>query len=280
MNMSAEKIWYFAQGEAEQGPLTESQIRSMASTGTLRRDDLVWREGMKQWVPAREVPDLFQAAPAAASPSDNGSTEDAPIPTTAARQPAQPATIHRHSFEVLTHARVIGQPLVLVGLLLVLGARGCETVHSRYVDRVQAIATVAESQFQNGWTQERKALQTKLTELQEKVGRSTVESQQMLQLRKDIVALKARKTQEQNEKRNGVWREQQTAARDAEAAFKMWGWLRESVFVFGTIGLAIGLLAVGFSGSGPERWISLIMIAIITFSIYVGGIAWLNRFTR
>ena len=49
---------------------------------------------------------------------------------------------------------------------------------------------------------------------------------------------------------------------------------RESVFVVGTILLAFGLFIVSWSAQGAERWISLVMLAIITFSIYVVGLAW------
>ena len=46
------------------------------------------------------------------------------------------------------------------------------------------------------------------------------------------------------------------------------------LFVFGTIVLSFGLLIVSWTAQGAERWICLIMLAIITFSLYVGGIAW------
>jgi hypothetical protein len=55
----------------------------------------------------------------------------------------------------------------------------------------------------------------------------------------------------------------------------MWGYWTEWVFVLGSILLMIGLILVGFTGVGAERIICLAMIAIITFSIYIGGIAWL-----
>ena len=56
----------------------------------------------------------------------------------------------------------------------------------------------------------------------------------------------------------------------------LWGFWRELTFAVGTAILAIGLLAVGFSGQGPERWVCLAMLGAIIFSVYVGGAA----FTR
>ena len=54
------------------------------------------------------------------------------------------------------------------------------------------------------------------------------------------------------------------------------GYWTEWIFVIGSILLMIGLILVGFTGVGPERIICLAMIAIITFSIYIGGVAWLS----
>ena len=44
--------------------------------------------------------------------------------------------------------------------------------------------------------------------------------------------------------------------------------------IFASIVLASGLLVVGWNADGAERWISLVMLAIITFSVYIGGLAW------
>ena len=55
----SESIWYYARGESEQGPISSAQIKALAATGALRRDDLVWKEGMQNWLPASDVDELF-----------------------------------------------------------------------------------------------------------------------------------------------------------------------------------------------------------------------------
>jgi hypothetical protein len=57
----AEAIWYYAQDDREHGPVTGAYIAGMARTGKLRPDDLVWREGMEDWRPARTIKGLFTA---------------------------------------------------------------------------------------------------------------------------------------------------------------------------------------------------------------------------
>ena len=37
-----------------------------------------------------------------------------------------------------------------------------------------------------------------------------------------------------------------------------------------------GCWRLAFTGEGAERWVAYIIIAIITFSIYIGGMAWVE----
>ena len=54
----------------------------------------------------------------------------------------------------------------------------------------------------------------------------------------------------------------------ARSSQQMWGAWFETVFTFGTVLLCIGLLSVGFTGTGPERWMCLVILAIILMSYF------------
>ncbi|MEN3943400.1 CD225/dispanin family protein [Prosthecobacter sp. SYSU 5D2] len=55
--------WYFTQnGGAQQGPVSQDELTAKLASGELRQNDLVWREGMAEWVAASSVPELRQAA--------------------------------------------------------------------------------------------------------------------------------------------------------------------------------------------------------------------------
>ena len=55
--------WYAARpGGQPQGPFDRAELRRRVSSGDLRESDLVWREGMPNWVPARDVRELFGTA--------------------------------------------------------------------------------------------------------------------------------------------------------------------------------------------------------------------------
>ena len=61
--------WYYSQGDKQQGPASPAEIKALADGGRLLPEDLVWREGMEEWIPARKVKGLFGAEePAVAKP--------------------------------------------------------------------------------------------------------------------------------------------------------------------------------------------------------------------
>jgi TM2 domain-containing membrane protein YozV len=51
--------WHYAIGGETQGPVSWEGLRSLAESGQLGPDDLVWKSGMSGWVAASLVPDLI-----------------------------------------------------------------------------------------------------------------------------------------------------------------------------------------------------------------------------
>ena len=101
--MSAQ--WHYCRGEKQSGPVTEEELKRLASHGGLSPDDLVWRAGMGQWVAARKIRGLFtnvSANPApAAAPADALAAQELPevLPVEpVALSPLGHTTIVRHSF--------------------------------------------------------------------------------------------------------------------------------------------------------------------------------------
>jgi hypothetical protein len=64
----AEANWYWAQGEERNGPVTSGAIARLVADGKLGAADLIWKEGMADWIPVSRVPALtkyLQKSPAA-----------------------------------------------------------------------------------------------------------------------------------------------------------------------------------------------------------------------
>jgi len=73
--------WYYTTGDGQQvGPVVESEIQNMFSQGIIKPSDMVWQEGMAEWTPISQVPQLSGYAPSTSAPSAT--------PVTPAQQPA------------------------------------------------------------------------------------------------------------------------------------------------------------------------------------------------
>ena len=51
--MNAE--WFFSDGDARQGPVTEDELKRLLAGGRVAPTDLVWKDGMPDWVEARTM---------------------------------------------------------------------------------------------------------------------------------------------------------------------------------------------------------------------------------
>lgn len=84
------KPWFYVDSENQRHQVTEEQLQSLADSGAIRPNTLVWTEGQAQWAPASQaVPMLFQN-PAGAPPP--------PLPVSA--PPAMPMRAHDVDYEI------------------------------------------------------------------------------------------------------------------------------------------------------------------------------------
>lgn len=62
--------WYYSVDGDRQGPVGAADLKKLAEAGTLKATDLVWKDGMADWVQAKSIKGLFgnnaAGAPAAA----------------------------------------------------------------------------------------------------------------------------------------------------------------------------------------------------------------------
>jgi len=69
--------WHYAVGGQQQGPVDDAQLDALIQAGTVNADTLVWREGMANWQPLRQV-----------KPSGAGSTAPAAPPVAVGGAPS------------------------------------------------------------------------------------------------------------------------------------------------------------------------------------------------
>jgi len=64
--------WFYSEGDERRGPVTEDELKRLAADGKLQKTDLVWKDGMKDWVEARSVDTLFPRRADTSRDADRG----------------------------------------------------------------------------------------------------------------------------------------------------------------------------------------------------------------
>jgi hypothetical protein len=109
--------WFYTRGSKRFGPVAAAELKQLADHGELASEELVWREGMEHWVPARRVKGLFdqddppvaqEEAPvatpsvkgeAAAGPAEPAKVAEPPTPAAPPASELAPARLARATFE-------------------------------------------------------------------------------------------------------------------------------------------------------------------------------------
>ncbi|MEI8229456.1 MAG: DUF4339 domain-containing protein [Planctomycetota bacterium] len=63
MSSQPQQQWYYSRDGKRVGPLSASDLKKAADNGHLTRADLVWKEGLSEWVQATRVKGLFPDTP-------------------------------------------------------------------------------------------------------------------------------------------------------------------------------------------------------------------------
>lgn len=76
--------WYYSKNGTQLGPVSQAELAAKLASGEVSLYDLVWKEGMGDWIPASRVPELSSTTQAAAA--------SPPPPAPAPADPSSAAT--------------------------------------------------------------------------------------------------------------------------------------------------------------------------------------------
>jgi hypothetical protein len=85
MSEAEEAEWFYAVDGQQGGPVSLEQLRRMIEEGAVGARDLVWRDGMGEWMASKKVAELWAAEPAATPPP--------PVPPPVISSPPPPASV-------------------------------------------------------------------------------------------------------------------------------------------------------------------------------------------
>ena len=83
--------WYYTQYGQQQAPVEQEQLVNWLATGQLSASELVWMDGMSNWLPAAQVPGLASQLPPSAPAGYPGYPQAQPL---AYQSPGYPGYIN------------------------------------------------------------------------------------------------------------------------------------------------------------------------------------------
>ena len=139
--------WYYLNGQQQVGPVSEEDLRGLLNNNTLKGSDLVWKDGMQDWVTAETVYGAAQSPQASQAMNSGQPGELAQQVSTYINQPSggsnniyaapqsnlidggaveelvQGVTIKRANFPLLLITSIVGFILFFTGyMILIFGA--------------------------------------------------------------------------------------------------------------------------------------------------------------
>jgi hypothetical protein len=257
--------WYTSRDGEQVGPITSQELKQKAASGEVSADDLVWKEGMAEWVPASKVPGLsFEDAKPAPAPS--------PLPTEELAEASSAVDRPRRtSFAKRSPLGFLGPfawPMVLIGLLGVLLTKGCGDLTAISAKKATNNLRIAAAEFEQKYDDQMAEINDELAAIASGKG----EKSRLQELTDRRTAVLKRKSEERRDLTKGAWRSMQRDARmvPLKRAQKVW-WYRVG-FLIGSFVLTLGLLSIVSSGQPTERVFALVLLAIITFSAFGGAV--------
>lgn len=201
----------------------------------------------------------------------DGSRTPSPVPPSRSGRWKVPSSL---ATDLRRLSILAGRPMVAIGLILVLLSKGCDSISLRGVERADAIAKKAPELFKDDVEGKELAIQREIDEISVRSDAKPEDQGKIQELTKRKTELASSAAKESKGKETGEWRDLRLAASNARANHGINAYWRELFFVFAAIVLALGLLVVSWGADGAERWVTLTMLAIITFSLFIGGMAW------
>lgn len=81
--------WYYAHNNEPLGPISDDLFYQLRTTGTIDPETLVWREGMRDWIPLAQLPQASDPVP---SPRPAASVSSPRVSTTGRPKPSETIT--------------------------------------------------------------------------------------------------------------------------------------------------------------------------------------------
>lgn len=264
--------WYYARDNQELGPVTTAQLKALLKKGDVEPANLIWKEGMENWRPANEVAPFRSESATSTTAVFRPADSSEPKKPKAAQEPKpkqnqathQPIERKSEPIDLTSYARWGGYGIVLLSLLTMVSMRGCAGVAAKNETRLQQQLSYAKADFDRPLREKQQVL---LAELEALDPDETFSSDRANELRSEIDKLKSTHDRQRIVKEASEWANLQADIASAAATTATIDFYAEFGFAFASVALLLGLFGVAVFGDPPQRWVSLIMIAIVLYGL-------------
>lgn len=84
--------WYYSKNGNQLGPIGTEEIQSKLASGEIASSDLVWKDGLADWLPAGQVPELRVVNQATRPVSPSPAVQNSPYSPPVAHAPVSPVS--------------------------------------------------------------------------------------------------------------------------------------------------------------------------------------------
>ena len=85
--------WYYSKNGTQLGPVAQGELIAKLASGEVSPSDLVWKDGMADWIPASRVPELAGSSQPPSAPVSSPVGSSSPSPYTAPSSPYAPSQV-------------------------------------------------------------------------------------------------------------------------------------------------------------------------------------------
>jgi len=190
--------------------------------------------------------------------------------------------------------RIVGFVVFGIGAVVLIFMRGCVSLERRAAHAATAKYLKAQADFEEEWKDKKEDLQKKSRELNEELSelrkkrfgagkrddadeidrRMKSLNEEVSKVEKELSTIRKDEAKEREELTSGSWKKLRNHRRETNLGVLSWEYICQWFLIPAALLMFVGLILLAKWGTRSESMLSLVMIGVIVYSLFVGGEMW------